>query len=247
MIRRVVTLLVVFVLILATAYFFPWDRINWGRISILPAATITVTGEAKAEQANNIATFQASVSATGEDKQKVTNEVNTKMTALVTAVKNFGIPDADIQTQVVAVNEEPVYEIMIYPPRDTGKKQWRAMNSIQITLRKVDQASALTDLLNKSGATDVYGPNLRADDTTATQADTLAAAINDARAKAQKVANASGRSLGKVINVVEGGASSYPVPYLMEARGGADTKAVPPVEPGTQTVYKTVTVIFELK
>src|SRR5438552_18951226 len=115
MLRPIVTALVIFILISIAILFLPWDRINWGRISILPAATITVTGTSQGEQANQIATFGAAVTATNDDKQKATDEVNTKMTALLNAVKTFGIPDADIKTENVSVSQQEKPTTLIYP------------------------------------------------------------------------------------------------------------------------------------
>ena len=132
MLRKVILLLLSFFLLLGGIYLFPWDRVNWGRISLLPAATITVTGEAKGQQANNTASFQASITTTNADKQKATDEVNTKMTSLLNALKTFGIPEADIKTDAIIINEEPEVQTLIYPPQPTtGKKIWRATNSIQ--------------------------------------------------------------------------------------------------------------------
>src|SRR5258708_32575845 len=87
--------------------FLPLDRINWGRVSVLPAATITVTGTANGNVANTSATFGATVTATNADKQTAINKVNTQMTALIAAVKNFGIADADIKTDSINVYQLP--------------------------------------------------------------------------------------------------------------------------------------------
>ena len=137
---------------------------------------------------------------------------------------------------------------MIYPPRPTtNQKKWTASNTITITLGEVDRAGGLTDLLNSSGATNVYGPNFSLDQKNLDDSAVLIKAVNDARTRAEKVAEASGRSLGKVITITEGSSYNPPIFATMEA-GRADTKSIPaPVEPGTQTVSKSVTVTFELK
>lgn len=233
----------------------PIDKINWGRISILPAATITVTGTAQSSQANQIASFNASITASNDDKQKATDEVNTKMTALISAVKNFGVPDADIKTQQISVYQQPAPYVVqgqpqtqIYPvpPINRRSGQWYATNSIEITLRDVSKASGLSDILNKSGLTNVYGPNLTVDpNDNKGDTDLLAKAILDARSKADTIAKAGGTSVGKMINVVEGG-NNYPIPYL-DMRASAVKESSAPIQPGTSTLYKSVTVTFELK
>jgi uncharacterized protein YggE len=212
--------------------------------SLKQPATITVTGEAKKDELPQIARFSASVTATNVDKQTAINEVNSAMEKIIKSVKDFGIDQKDIQTQQISVYEiNNEQEIMIYPPR-AQSRGWQASNSISITLRDIAKVSALADLLAASGATNVYGPNYSLDDTTQAQADLLAKAIDNAREKAQKIAIASKRKLGEVITVSEGG-TVMPGP-VFRSMSVAETTPTP-VEPGTETVYKSVTVTFELK
>lgn len=231
------------VLILLSVFLIPWDRVNWGTISLLPASTVTVTGEAKSQQTTQIATFTAGVTAINDDKQKAVDEVNQKVEALITSVKEFGIPVEDIKTQNLSVyqQEEPV---TVGGRQRSTPGQWRVSNDVMITVRDVAKTAALADLLTASGATNVYGPNFAVDDTQKAEVELVDQAIKNAREKAVAIAAASGQEVGKVITVSESGVSS-PIP-LYAARdmgGGGGT----PIEPGSQTVYKSLTVTFELK
>lgn len=241
--RRVLIVPVVLVLLLLLgAYFVPWSNINWGKVEFLPGSTITVTGEAKKQEASQIATFSAGVTVTNKDQDKAVEEVNTKTKAIIDAVKNFGIADADIQTQNVSIYKVPEVQIETFPPQ-TRESGWRVSNSVAITLRDTSKAAALADLLSNTEATEVSGPNFSLDDTSDAQTDLLAQAIEDAKSKAQKVATAAGRKLGKVITVTEG-TTSVPIYRALEV-GTADTST--PIEPGSETLSKTVTVVFELR
>lgn len=257
------------IIILALAIpFLPIDRINWGRLSVLPAATITVTGTAQGDVSNQVAQFSATVTVSDNDKQKATDAVNTKMTDLIKSVKDFGVQDADIKTQQVSVYQQPpVYPLgastngagsgsapsgtaqtLIYPvpPVRVGTGAWYASNTISITLRDVTKASGLSDILNNSGATNVYGPNFTTGvDNSVADADLLAKAVADAKSKAQTIAKAGGQTIGKMINVQEDGISNI-YPMMMSAKGAGDTVSTP-VQPGSTTLSKTVTVVFELK
>jgi uncharacterized protein YggE len=67
----------------------------------------------------------------------------------------------------------------------------------------------------------------------------------DARAKAERLAMAGGRKLGKVLTANEGySVQPYPL-YREMGVGKADSSA--PVEPGSSQMTKTLTVVFELK
>jgi uncharacterized protein YggE len=211
-------------------------------VSIKQPDTITVTGEAKTDTTPQIARFSASVGVFNEDKTTAVNEVNTKMDSLVKAVKEFGIAAKDIQTQQVSVNEvNDQQRLLIYPPIP-GKKGWQATNSITLILRQINQVSALTDLLQASGATNVSGPSFSVDDTSQLQVQLLSGAITDAKTKAEQAALAGGRRLGKMLTVTEGYRSAPgPLYAVADKAGGA------PVEPGSERFTQTVTVTFELK
>lgn len=237
------TVLLMALVVLIGVKFFP-------NLFIPTKSTITVTGEAQSDQKNQIATFNASVTSSNDDKQKAVDETNTKMTDLIKSIKDLGIADDDIKTENISVYEQPSpYPVpMMYPIRGgTGSGAWAANNSITITVRDLTKVSNLADLLTKSGATNIYGPNYTVDNTTNAQADVLAQAIENAKKKAEKIAQASGRSLGKAVTIQEGG-SSVVYPLTEKAVGlGGGTAPSTPVQPGTQTIYKTVTVTFELK
>lgn len=235
--KKFLSLVGIIAVLTAVCLLIPWEHVNWGKISVLPASTITVTGEAKQDEVPQIARFSASVTATNVDKQTAVNEVNTQMAKLIKSVKDFGIAAKDIQTQQVSVYQTKEERLSI-------KDVWQASNSISVTLRDITKVSDLADLLAASGATNVYGPNYSLDDTTQAQADLLSKAIDNAREKAQKIAVASQRKLGQVITVSEG-SSNYPRPMFVG--GMMAEKSSTPVEPGTETVYQSVTVTFELK
>lgn len=228
-------------ILLLGAFFIPWSRVNWGKLELSPASTITVTGEAHIQERSQIATFTAGVSVVNDDKQTAVDEVNQKIETLINSVKDFGIPDKDIQTQRLSVYqiEEPYLEGGV---RRVREGQWRANNTIEITLRDVDKASELADLLTESGATDVQGPSFSLEDTQEAEVELLEEAINNAREKADKIAQSSSRKLGKIVTVSEGAQQPSEIFRALEAGGGGT-----PIEPGTETVYKTVTVTFELK
>lgn len=224
------------VLVLILVWIVPWNKVNWGKITWQPSEVVTVTGEAKSQEKNQIANFSAGVMVQNMDKNKAMTEVNSKMDSLIKAVKDFGIKDADIRTQSLSYSQEAKGSL--------NPGRWQVNNTVEITLREIDKANALTDLISSSGANNVYGPNFSMDDTNQIEKGLYDMAIKDAREKAESIAKASGRTLGKVISVNDGATNSvYPM-YAMKnsaAGGGAVTEA------GSTTVYKNLTVIFELR
>lgn len=234
------------VLLLVVTYFSPLKNIHWGKIEYLPAQAITVTGEAKTQQKNQVARFTAGVNITNTNKDQAVSEANQKVQEIIDALKAFGIPEDDIKTQNLSIyqSEDSVYSTD--GSRTSKPGEWRVSNSVDITLKNIDRASELANLLTSSGANQVYGPTLSLDDTGDTEKALLEEAIKEAREKAEIMALSSGKTLGQVLNISEGATSGgifpmYAVSRDMGGGGGA------PVEPGTGTVYKSVTVTFELR
>ncbi len=238
------SVIVILALLLGAAFALPWHMVKWGKIELLPASSITVSGEAQTQTDSQIASFTAGVSEINDNRDTAVKNVNDKVTALIQAVKDFGIPESDIKTQNLSIYqmEEP---ITIDGRQRTQAGQWRVSNDVLVTLRDVNRASELADLLSGSGATNVYGPNFALDDTQDAQVGLLEQAIQNAREKAQAIAAGSNKKLGDILNVQEGVVSGAQPFYnaRMEMGGGGGA----PIEPGSQTVSKTVTVTFELR
>lgn len=241
---------VITILVLAALFLLPWKNISWGKLTLSQERMITVTGYAESRESNQIARFSAGVTALNDKKEAAVNEVNSKMEALIKEVKAMGIDEDDIQTSrmnVYQMQEEA--RTMIYPPQNEKMKlgQWSANNSVEITLRDVNKASELADLLNKSGANNIYGPNFSLDTSNKAADKLLGEAIADSRSKAEEIAKAGGAKLGYMVTVVEGGAN--PVIYpMMSAKAGLDSVSVrAPMEPGTTNISKSVTVVWSLQ
>ncbi|KKT40889.1 MAG: Outer membrane protein, 28 kDa [Candidatus Collierbacteria bacterium GW2011_GWA2_44_13] len=237
-------------MVLGALYFFPWGDITWGKIVMKNEAMVTVSGYAESDEKNQIAMFSAGVQAFNDDKEMAVNEVNKKMTEIIKLVKGLGVKDDDIKTQQINTYQtQEQGETLIYPPRP-GKVvmgQWSANNTIEITLREVEKAGQLADLLNASGATNVYGPNFQLDTSVKADDKLMGLAVADARKKAEAMAAASGAKLGRVISINESGSGPiYPMMYAAEAAKSA--LSVPaPVEIGTTKISKTVTVVWSLR
>lgn len=231
-------------LVTAGLFLLPWRLVNWGQVSWVPAQTVTVTGEAKTEVKNQLASFSAGVDVINNDKNEATKEINTKMAELVKAAKDFGVEENDIKTQNLSYyqQEESYYEGGVQKFR---KGQWRVSSSIEMKLRNIERATELAGILANSGANNVYGPNFQLDETGEAENGLFDEAMSKAKAKAEIAAKAAGRNLGRVISVSEGVATGNGMPiYRSMAEGGGGGA---PMEPGSGTVYKSVTVVYELR
>jgi uncharacterized protein YggE len=197
-----------------------------------PVAGITVNGVGSVTVVPDRATFWFGVQSEGRTASAALAANATEMRRVVDALRGAGIAAADIQTQQVSVNPRT---------NETGAiVGYTAVNNVSVRVRDLDRTGAVIDAAVTAGANTVNGPQLTRGDQAAPYRNALRAAIADARAKAQQLAEAANVRLGTIVAVAETG-GAVPLPAA-EARSAADT----PVVPGTQEIQATVTVTFGL-
>jgi len=166
-------------------------------------------------------TAQAAASANADAMQKV-----------IAALRQSGA--REIATQWVS----------IYPftGEDGSVQGYVASNSVS-AVSDVDDAPALIDAATAAGANQVSGPGLSSSNAEALYRQALAKSVDAARAKADVLAKAAGRSLGEITSIVESGAQA-PGPLYDRAEAAVSST---PIVPGEQEISATVSVTFSLR
>lgn len=228
-------------------------EMNWGKLELASPSTVTVNGEATAQQNSQVAVFRGTVTVTDNEQDAAVQAVNQQMESLIADLKAFGIADADLRTENISVYEytEPTREILlIAPPMDmpttADQPRWQASNTIAVTLRDVSRASELASLLTATPNVQVSGPQFSVDDTSDLDAQLLEEAMQDARERAELLLSGTGQKVGKIVTISESG-YAQPYPYYREMAAMDSVGSAVPVEPGSQTVYQSVTVMFEIE
>ena len=235
---KALALLAVVFLIGAGAYALD----TFGYLDFARRDTVTVVGTSRNTVKNQIATFTASVSASDPQKSVAVSSMNRMAKDLIDSVKSFGIAPADIKTLNMNVYQEQIWN---QEEQKSEYKDWRASMDVEVKLRDVDKATDLSGLLSQLDVSNLYGPMLTTDESKQNDAAMLQQALLDAQTKAEALASASGRRLGKVTKVVEGSVDeANPIFFERFGMGGGGAA---PIEPGSSTVVKTVTVTFKLR
>jgi uncharacterized protein len=160
------------------------------------------------------------------------------MEKVVAALRAADVAEDDLQTEQVSV----------YPrTSDDGISivGYDASNTVRATIRDLDDAGSIVDRAVAAGANQVYGPSLTLSDAESQYAAAMEAAFDDARARAEAIAEKAGVTLGAPVAILEGGGGGGAIPYY--ERGAADAAAAEvAVEPGTQDVGATLTVTFAI-
>jgi uncharacterized protein YggE len=199
------------------------------------AGGITVTGNGSTTATPDRASFAFGTLSQAKTAQAALAASSDAVARVVSALEKAGVARADIQTADVSLT-----------PRTNDQGDtilgYTASNTVSALVRNLGDAGAVVDAAVAAGANQVSGPSLLVSDQAAAYGKALEQAVADARAKADVLATAAGRTLGPVTAISEG--SSGPVP-LATADGAAKSAGVP-IEPGTQSVDATVTVTYAL-
>jgi uncharacterized protein len=200
---------------------------------------VTVVGAGQVQGTPDTLTVNASIEFVAPEVSGAMNQTSERQQAVIDALVGSGIDRKDISTTQVSLQPQ------FAGGDSTAIIGYRANNSIDVKIRKLDTASQALALIVSTGgdATRINSVNYAIEDDSQLVKDARARAFNDAKDRAQQYAQLSGLDLGKVISITESGGTTPPTP--LPSPRGAEMAAVP-LEPGQQTVGFSVTVIFEL-
>jgi len=205
-----------------------------------PEHTISVAGSGKVVVVPDMATIRLGVVVERNTAKAARAAAAEAMTRVVAAIRKLGIEDKDIATSNVSLN--PVYD---YPNNQAPKiRGYQLQNMVTVTVRDLDKLSDVLDDGVAAGATSVDGISFDVVDRPAAESKAREAAVKDAKAKADTLANGLGVRIQGVANVSE--SASTPIWYenMAGAAPAADRAAETPVLPGTTDVVITVQVTF---
>jgi uncharacterized protein YggE len=208
----------------------------------VPASTngIVVDGIGRTSGTPDVLRVVLGVNVHRGDVSSAMNAASTRQSKVRAALKKAGVADKDLQTS----------DVSVYPDYDNRGRPngYRVSETLTAKLRDMKKAGrAISDAVAAGGdEAVVQGVTFSLEDNAALLEKARDAAFAEARAKAERYAELSHRTLGEVQLVAETAspALAQPVPYA--AATVAQDKAVP-IDPGTSDVSVTVTVRWALR
>ena len=205
---------------------------RFGHSATTPPArtTITVTGNGTVTTVPDRATFGFTIETRAKTATAALAQNSDDATAVIAALKAAGVASANLQTSQVSLMPQTSQD-------GTTILGYVASNSVTVRTG-LDRAGKVVDAAVGAGANGVSGPSLDVSDQSSLYRDALRKAVDDAKLKAQSLADAAGISLGAVQSIAEGGsASPLPIAEKLSAAGA-------PIEAGTQEIQASVTVTY---
>ena len=206
--------------------------------------TISVSGEGHVSVTPDRGTFTVGVQSMGPTVAAAVQDNNTRVAAIVDALRKLGATDREIRTSQISIYPQQDHQPN-RPPRITG---YQVSNTVTVTRGNPAEVGRFLQAAVDAGANTVSGVSFTVTDPAKGRESALQAAFADARAKADVLAKAAGRAVGRAMAITEGTAVTPP-PYPM-ARGAVMMQAKREdmvVEPGAEELTFTVSVVFELR
>jgi uncharacterized protein YggE len=193
--------------------------------------TVSVTGTGSVDAVPDRAEVSAGVETRAATAKASLTANAAAMQKVIAALRANG--GKDVTTQTVSLST--AFD-------QNGQPNGFVASNVASAGTSLDGAGALIDAAVAAGANTVYGPTLSRSDADALYRQALATAVDDAKARAEILAKAAGRSLGRVTAIAESG-SAPPVPYAAKASAAQDST---PVVSGSEETTASVSITFEL-
>lgn len=222
--------------------------------------SVSVTGSAQVRVQLDLAIVRVGVQTSASEAATALDNNNEQMQALLDALQQAGVAEDDIQTQTIQLQPQYANAPQAFPPQPVEPAQsetmsdttssapeitgYIAVNTVEVRTSDLANLGSLLDMIVAAGANQIAG--IRFDISDANDALTKArdAAWQDARQKAEQLADLAGSELGDVLTISE--FSRGPVPMAEASLAARDVSAVP-VQPGMQDVGVDLQVTWQLQ
>lgn len=201
-------------------------------------ATLTAEGTGAVFAAPDIVIVTVGVTTRGETPGGALEANNADMQAVIDAMLAAGVPEANISTSNFSINpvyadRQPVDNNM--QPRVVG---YDVSNQVRIRV-DIAESGAILNQVVAAGANQINGIQLDIAEPQPLQDEAMAAAIADARRKAELMAEAAGVELLRILSV---SAFANNGPQFSLAR----MEAAVPIMGGEQAITANATLVFEI-
>ncbi|MGI6160607.1 MAG: SIMPL domain-containing protein [Christensenellales bacterium] len=207
-------------------------------------SAITVSAAAEVEKEPDVAYANVEVITYAKASKDAQKDNADKMQDVITELTKYGISKDDMETANFTLS--PVYD---WVNNRQVLSKYECRNSLKLTIRDIESVGEVLDVAGQNGANRIYGVSFSLVDKKAAENEALAQAVENAKLRAQVMADSAGVTLGKAVSISESGYSSPVEPWVEYERAAADkSEAVSTqITPGNMTITANVTVSFEIE
>jgi hypothetical protein len=205
--------------------------------------TFTIEGEGKVSAQPTLAEVDLGLYSEGQDVATVQQANATKINAIIAALKQMGIAEADMQTSNYSIS--PKFE---YTDGVQNVVGYIVSQNLKVKVRNLSNVGAVLSRAGELGANQVNGVTFTIDEPAEVQQQARTEAIADAKKKAEELASAMGVRIVKIVTFSESTGGTQPPPIFGRGLDSAVAQeAVPNIQSGALDVESRVSVTFEIQ
>ena len=207
---------------------------------------LVVTGSATVALPADSATIEIGAQTRGRTVGEAHRENGRIMEDVIREMEKFGVSKEDIRTSQFYVYFEQNNSVYTAAENLIGGS-YTVTNMVYITLRDITRVSEAIDAAAAVGANNIYNLTFQSSKSSEGYNQALKRAVEDAEAKAQVLAEASGKTLGDIILIESN--DTYGAPYGIQNRADFAGEAAvnTPILSGDVSIGAFVTLTFALR
>jgi uncharacterized protein YggE len=203
--------------------------------------TVQVTGSGELQVEPDTARIRLGVQTEADTAKAALNQNSTKMRTLINALEKADVSSNDIQTQTVRLS--PRYD------RNNSNNSstlvgFTASNIVEVRTQNLEDLGKLLDQSVEAGANTIENISFEVSNSDTLTDQVRETAVQNARHKAEELANLTNATLGSVLKIQE--TSSTPVPVRQQVEAPVQQAAAVPISPGSQSVRVNVQITWVL-
>ena len=206
--------------------------------------TISVTGQGEASGAPDMATVTAGIHTRAPTVIEASEQNQAVVERIFAALEDEDVARKDIRTVDYSIWPQERHD-----PSGTGNgviTGYQVQNSVQVTVRKLDQLGELLAAVTNAGANTIHGISFGVEDSASLEARARRSAMEDARERAAALAELAGVELGPVLHISMSPGGGYPGPMPMARMEAMSSAPEPGIMTGEHTVAVEVQVTYRI-
>lgn len=203
--------------------------------------TVQVSGVGEGQVEPDTAVVILGVETQAESAQAALEENNAGMQALMDTLVEAGVPSENLQTRTIRLTPRYEFNEINNSATLTG---YTASNTVEMRTDDLEALGVLLDQAVNAGANTIEGIRFEVSDPGNAIDRVRETAVENARHKAEQLADLTGTTLGPILEIRE--SSSSPAPLVRQIESPAESVASVSISPGTQTISVLVEVTWIL-
>lgn len=180
-----------------------------GLSALAEGASISAHGVGTVGMTADHAVISFGVRRSSTDIAEAQTYVNDTLSLALDRLREKGVTDEDIFTRDIRISEDYSYSS---DGLFDQKQPYIVENNVSVTIRDIDRVGECMDAVFAAGVNSFTELRFAASDTKKEQQRAMALAVEDARTRAEVLAQAAGMKLGAVLSIADSGESGFYYP-----------------------------------